>query len=144
MLACLLGSGEEIEVLKSSSLTSLRTSCGVILSPSFRFHPFLRSSRGEQTGSFAKAPRFLPKLMAVTDDDEEDLWAGLEDNDSKISVSSNLLEVRRASPPICRCFPPPLPSGSYHLLAADNGCSQLARPLTAPWPAKGGGSRSQG
>lgn len=27
-------------------------------------------------------------------DDEEDLWAGLEDDDSKISVSSNLLEVR--------------------------------------------------
>jgi len=56
--------------------------------------------------------------MAVTDDDEEDLWAGLEDNDSKISVSSNLLEVRRASPPICRCFPPPMPCG----LLSPDGC----------------------
>jgi len=82
--------------------------------------------------------------MAVTDDDEEDLWAGLEDNDSKISVSSNLLEVRRASPPIAAAPPPQCLAGSYHLMAADNGCSQLARPLTAPWPAKGGGSRSQG
>ena len=50
--------------------------------------------------------------MAVTDDDEEDLWAGLEDNDSKISVSSNLLEVRSARrshlplPPPPQCLAP--------------------------------------
>ena len=69
---------------------------------------------------FAKAPRFLPTLMAVTDDDEEDLWAGLEDNDSKISVSSNLLEVRRASPPIAAAPPPHCLAGSYHLMAAHN------------------------
>ena len=86
MLACLLGRVKKSKFRNQVLYSSLRTSCGVILSPSFRFHPFLRSSRGEQTGSIAKAPRFLPKLMAVTDDDEEDLWAGLEDNDSKISV----------------------------------------------------------
>ena len=45
--------------------------------------------------------------MAVTDDDEEDLWAGLEDNDSKISVSSNLLEVRRARRSRLPLHPPP-------------------------------------
>lgn len=76
-------------------------------SPCVRFRPLLRSSHEEQIGLVAKAPRSLPKLMAVTDDDEEDLWAGLEDNDSKISVSSNLLEVRRARRSHLPLHPPP-------------------------------------
>ena len=139
------GSGVEFEVKKSTSLLGLADFLRKFNLPDLDSGPFcVLPVANRRDLDFAKAPRFLPTLMAVTDDDEEDLWAGLEDNDSKISVSSNLLEVRRASPPICRCSPPPCLAGSYHLMAADNGCSQLARPLTAPWPAKGGGSRSQG
>ena len=58
--------------------------------------------------------------MAVTDDDEEDLWAGLEDNDSKISVSSNLLEVRRGR----RSQPPPN-AWLLQLIAAHNSLAHL-------------------
>ena len=62
--------------------------------------------------------------MAVTDDDEEDLWAGLEDNDSKISVSSNLLEVRRARRSHLPLHPPPN-AWLLQLIAAHNSLAHL-------------------
>jgi len=142
-VACLLALG----VVKKSKFwnqvlySSLRTSCGVILSPSFRFHPFLRSSRGEQTGS--KAPRFLWSWWRWLTTTRKTCGRG-----SRITTPRSLCQAISSrcaeQAPQLPLLPPQCLAGSYHLMAADNGCSQLARPLTAPWPAKGGGSRSQG
>ena len=67
-------------------------------------------------------------------DDEDDLWGGLDDDESKISVSSNLLEVRAAPRNLASSGPPRFwlrRADSHRLPSRVRSCSGV--PGTRRW-----------